>query len=227
MKYLFILLFAVCSMDAISQWKSYRLTNRGDTINCVDQQDKKQGKWSLSVDGLRGEPGYDEEGVYEDGKKEGIWRVYTTMGDLYAIESYRWGNRDGKCQYYNISGLIREESWKAVNPDNPYDTVDVPDPVDPFKVERKVVKMEGSSVRHGTWSFFESGSGSLYKSETYFLGKLQDPMKAFAANKEVSHTADDTTFAEKPPTKIKPKEVMNFEKKTGKKKVKVLDGSTF
>ncbi len=72
------------------------------------------------------------------------------MGDLFAVERYRWGNKDGKNQYYSISGPIREESWKAVNPLNPYDTVDVIDPVDPSKVERRVVKIEGNAVKHGT-----------------------------------------------------------------------------
>ena len=230
MKYLLFFVLLI-SYQGFSQWKTYRLTPRGDTINCIDQQDRRQGRWVVSVDGVRGEPGYDEEGMYKDGKKEGMWRVYTTMGDLYAIESFRWGNKDGKSQYYNIAGLVREESWKAVNPENPYDTVDVPDPIDPYKVERKVVKIEGSSVKHGTWKYYESGSGALTKTESYFLGKMEDPMKALAAsgggNAGDAKEATDSTVAKAAPKKVKPKEVEAFEKKVGKKKVKTIDGSTF
>src|SRR3954469_15661369 len=142
MKWLFFSLFFI-SFAASSQWKSYRLTNNGDTINCIDNNDLKQGKWSVKVDGVRGEPGYQEEGMYKDGKKEGVWRSYTSMGDLFAVERFRWGNKDGKCQYYNMAGITREESWKAVNPENPYDTIDVIDPVDPTKVYRQVIKIEG------------------------------------------------------------------------------------
>lgn len=225
MKWLFIfLLFISCS--AFSQWKSYRIANNGDTINCIDKNDLKQGRWSIKVEGVRGEPGYEEEGVYKDGKKEGVWRVYTTMGDLFAIERYRWGNKDGKSEYFSISGPVREESWKAVNPENPFDTVDVVDPVDPSKVERRVVKIEGSSVKHGTWKYFDNATGAVVKTENYFLDKLQEPAKKqIAAIGEVS--TDSAASNEKVSTKVKPKEVLEFEKKVGKKKVKVIDGSTY
>lgn len=213
---------------ANAQWKSYRLThNDRDTINCVDEQDHKQGKWVIKVDGLRGEPGYDEEGIFKDGKKEGIWRCYTSIGDLYAVERFRWGNKDGKSQYFNIAGnLLREESWKSVNPENPYDTVDVYDPVDPMKVERKVVKIEGSSVKHGTWKFFESGSGILLKSENYILGKIEVPRPVVAENTESAPASVIDVKPAAAPKKVIPKEVQAFEKKTGRKKVKVQDGST-
>jgi hypothetical protein len=220
MKWFFVL-FLTISFAANAQWKSYRITSSNDTINCVDKNDLKQGRWAIKIEGLRGEPGRDEEGVFRDGKKEGIWRTYTSMGDLYAIENYRWGNKDGKCQYYNITGIVREESWKAVNPDNPYDTIDVYDPVDQNKMHRQIVKIEGSSVKHGTWNFYEDGL--IKRSENYFLDKRQDIFKPGVTEGEVA--AD--TKATKAPTKTKPKEVMEFEKKVGKKKVKVIDGTTF
>jgi hypothetical protein len=219
MKWLFVSFLFVSSIVSAQRWKSYRITSKKDTINCVDYNDLKQGRWSVKVDGLRGEPGYEEEGIYKDGKKEGIWRAYTTMGDLYSVESYRGGNKDGKSQYYSLSGLVREESWKAVNPENPYDTVDVYNPVDQNKVQKKVVKVEASSVKHGTWTFFEPGSGMIVKTERYFLGKIDDPFQNTA-----SVNADNANKKEtKPKEKVKPKEVLDFEKKIGKRKVKVID----
>src|SRR3954462_11049361 len=213
MRWLFFSLFFI-SFAASAQWKSYRLTNNGDTINCIDNNDLKQGKWSVKVDGERGEPGYQEEGMYKDGKEEGVWRMYRSMGDLFAVERYRWGNKDGKSQYYSISGPIREESWKAVNPDNPYDTIDVIDPGDQTKVERKVIKIEGTSVKHGTWKYYDNATGLITKTENYFLDKLEDPLKMQTAANGNALTADSTKT--KTPSKVVPKEVLEFEKKIGK-----------
>ena len=224
MKWLILSVFFI-SFSASAQWKSYRLINNGDTINCIDKNDVKQGRWSVKVDGVRGEPGYQEEGVYKDGKKEGTWKVYTTMGDLFAVERYRWGNKDGKNEYYSISGPVREESWKAVNPANPYDTIDVIDPVDPSKVERRVIKIEGSSVKHGTWKYYDNSTGMIVKTENYFLDKLQQPSNLQAASNENS-AADSTNSKSVKSSKVVPKEVLEFEKKIGKKKIKVIDGST-
>lgn len=225
MRWLFLPLFFI-SFSAFSQWKSYRLTSNADTINCIDKSELKQGRWSVKVDGVRGEPGYQEEGVYKDGKKEGVWRVFTSMGDLFAVEKYRWGNKDGKSEYYSISGPVREESWKAVNPANPYDTVDVIDPVDPSKVEKRVVKLEGTSLKHGTWKYYDNTSGLIVKTENYFLDKLEDPMKLNAGSSNGS-SPDSNVTKSKTSAKTKPREVLEFEKKVGKKKVKVLDGSTY
>lgn len=223
MKWLFVsFLFISFAVSAQSKWKSYRLTATNDTINCIDNNGSRQGKWSIKIPELRGEPGHDEEGIYKDGKKEGIWRSYTSMGDLVAVESYHWGNKDGKSQYYNMTGLVREESWKAVNPDNPYDTIDVYDPLDPSKMYRQVIKLEGTSVKHGPWNYYDGGM--ITKTENYFLDKKQDIFKGATAS-EGNETSE--LKARKTPAKTKPKEVMEFEKKVGKKKVKVIDGTTF
>jgi hypothetical protein len=199
------------------------LSAKGDTLNCIDRSDLKQGRWVVRVDGVRGEPGYEEEGVYKDGKKEGVWRVYTLMGDLFAIERYRWGNKDGLSQYYNIAGIVREESWKAVNPANPYDTIEVPDLVNPYKVEMRVIKIEGFTVKHGKWKYFDSGNGMIVKTENWFLDKLEDPNQKSTAAQDANGSSKTT----KPAEKVKPQQVLDFEKKIGKKKVKVIDGRTY
>jgi hypothetical protein len=227
MKFL-ILPLLIISFHANSQCKSSKVAANGETINCIDNNDKKQGKWSEKIESLRGEPGYDAEGSYKDGKKEGVWRLYTTMGDLFAIERYRWGNKDGVSQYYNIAGIVREESWKAVNPENPYDTVDVIDPIDPTKISRRVIKIEGTAVKHGTWKYYDSRTGGIEKTDKYFLNKLQDPNQMNLA--EGGTAVSDSTNAKtvKAPAKTKPQAVLDFEKKnTGKKKVKYIDGKTF
>lgn len=176
----------------------------------------------VRYESLRGEPGYEEEGIYVDGKKEGVWRKYSIMGDLLAVENYRWGNKDGKSQYFSLAGITREENWKAVNPDNPYDTVDVYDPYDPTKIARQIVKIEGTSVKHGTWKYYDSETGRIARTQRYFLDKLQEPPVDASGQAAEGNTAAGS----KANARAKPKEVLEFEKKTGRKKVKVIDGST-
>ncbi|MBD0278779.1 MAG: hypothetical protein ICV81_12575, partial [Flavisolibacter sp.] len=133
MRYLLVLLLFI-SVNAFAQCKQFIIGVKGDTLNCVDMKGLKQGRWVVKVESLRGERGYEEEGVFINGKKEGTWRRFSLEGDLIAIENYRWGNKNGKCIYLsNMGDPLREESWKAVNPDNPYDTVDVYDLHDPTK----------------------------------------------------------------------------------------------
>ena len=220
---LLFLPFLFIAFNVAAQCKSYKLSAKGDKINCIDENDLKQGRWVVKVESIRGEPGYEEEGIFKDGKKEGIWRNYNTMGDVLAIERYRWGNKDGISQYFNMQGVIREESWKAVNPLNPYDTVDVHDPIDPYKVVMKVVKIEGTSVKHGKWKYYDGGF--ITKTENWFLDKLEDPDKVATLDANGKVITDEKTAKAKPAEKAKPKEVMEFEKKTGKKKIKVIDGS--
>jgi len=217
-----LILAVLISFRGYAQCKSYIIGIKGDTLNCVDQADLKQGRWVVKVAEVRGEPGYEEEGIYKDGKKEGIWRRYDLQGDLIALENYKWGNKNLVSQYFTPNGeLIREESWKAVNPLNPYDTVEVADwDKDPLGLITKqvVVKLEGAAIKHGPWKFYEPQTGFLVKTETYVLGQLEGGPK-----KDVSQVEDP----EKKKQVAKPKEVLDFEKKnSGKKKIRVRDGST-
>lgn len=222
------------SINGFAQWKSYIIGVNGDTLNCVDLKGKKQGRWVTKVEGVRGEAGYEEEGLYINSRKEGPWRKYSSQGDLTAMENYRWGNKDGQNMYYNNMGnLLREESWKAVNPDNPYDTVDVFDMKDPTRVvERRVVKLEGFSLKHGLWKMYDPFSGTVASKQKYWLDK---PVSATSngGNDDLApidisdpDKAKSDTIATK---KIlaKPQAIVDYEKKnSGKKKIKVRDGRT-
>lgn len=233
MRLLILLVVALfVSTSGYSQWKSYIIGVKGDTLNCVDQKNRKQGRWVVHVNDLRGERGYEEEGVFLNDKKEGPWRKFSLQGDLTAIENYRWGGKDGKSIYMNNMGdPLREESWRAVNPDNPYDTVNVYDPNDPTKIiAAQVIKLEGYSLKHGAWKYYDSFSGKLEKTEYFYFDKparktgiMDDELAPLA----VSENGDQPAVEQKPKTTTKPKEVLEFEKKNaGKKKVRVRDGAT-
>ncbi len=56
-------------------------------------QGYKQGKWTVHVDPLRGNPGYEEEGLFKNDFKEGLWKQFNLMGDKMAEENYKGGNK--------------------------------------------------------------------------------------------------------------------------------------
>jgi len=218
MRLLLVFMMSVFTVVANAQCKTYKLTSKGDTLNCIDQNDKKRGKWVLHVAPLRGNPGYDEEGEFVDNRKEGVWRRYNAMGDLVAIQNYRWGNLDGVSQYFGVAGLEREESWRAMNPEKAFDTLMVEDIDNENKYNQVIIPNDGKSLRHGVWTWYRAGSMGIMKTETYFLNKLQLPKETTEATETVKKEA---------PKKEKPKEVEQFEKKnSGKKSSKFRDGKT-
>ncbi|MEP7279319.1 MAG: hypothetical protein ABI813_11795 [Bacteroidota bacterium] len=224
MRFLLFICFLGCTV-ASAQLKVYTIGVKGDTLNGVDKTGKKQGKWVLRHDEVRGEPGFVEEGVYKNDHREGSWRKYTLMGDLFAVENYRWGFKDGTSQYFNMNGeLLKEESWRAFNPDKVYDTIEVEDVMKPNHYDNVVIKNEGSSLKHGSWKYYDPETGFITKTEFWILGKLEQSDNKDKASGLAKKAGSDSTAA----VKAKPKEVMDFEKKNaGKKKVRVRDGSTF
>src|ERR1051325_11680403 len=125
------------SLGANAQWKSYIIGVKGDTLNRMDLQGRKQGPWVVQVDELRGEPGYEEDGFFVNDKKEGRWVRYSLGGDRLAVENYRWGMKDGPCEYYNnVEDLVRVESWLSIDPKKTYDTIPIYDPNDASRIIR-------------------------------------------------------------------------------------------
>ena len=188
-----------------AQYKTYMLSAKGDTLNATDKKGSKQGKWVLHVDELRGEPGYEDEGVFINAKREGIWRKYTLNGDLLAIENYKQGGKDGLSQYYTPLGdLIREEHWRAYNPDAPYDTIAIYGTGSNEILSYKIVKAEQYSVKDGDWTYYDPSTGRIMKLEKYDRGHLLPEQKTEVVTDE--------------PKKIaKPAEVLEYEKKNRKK----------
>ena len=71
MKRLFFLFHVFLPTRTFSQPGSYIIGVKGDTLNKVDIKNQKQGKWVIRVDEVRGEPGYEEEGMLKiTGKRE-------------------------------------------------------------------------------------------------------------------------------------------------------------
>lgn len=230
------------SFNSHAQWKSYIIGKRHDTLNRVDMKGMKQGRWVEHFDPLRGEDGYDEQGFYWNDKRDGVWKRFTTDGDLLAVENYYLGMKSGKCKYYLYTGeLLREESWRAIDPKSPYDTVDVVDVNDPSKIVRKeIVKIEPNSYKNGTWTYYNN-DGTIQSTEEWVMNKKKEDIAVTTNGAEddlapidvskgaTGKTKSNSTAAQADEKKqaAKPKEVLDFEKKnSGKKKIKVRDGST-
>ena len=223
---LITLLLLLAITGSAQNWESYLISVKGDTINCVDRKQMKQGKWVIKVEALRGEPGYEEEGEFYNDQREGPWRRYNLTGDLLAIENYRWGFKDGKQMYFTPLGdLMREEAWRAMNPENPYDTIEVPDLNNPMVTMTKIVKHEASELRHGTWKYYDPATGRITKTESFNYGMKLDamgkPINDSSANSKALKTSEASQPAKKPAA------VEEWEKKqSGKKSIKVRDGRT-
>jgi len=205
-------------MQTVAQYKSFTLNAEGDTLNAIDKKGQKQGKWVNHVEELRGEPGYEEEGIYKDDKKEGVWRVYNLNSDLIAVEFYKNGGKHGVQQYYTYLGdLVREESWKGYDPDAPYDTIMIYGDGNGEVIDQKIVPAYQYSVKHGEWKYYDAGSGRLLKLETYDRGLLLTP--------NAPKTNEVTEVKPKKEVQKTP-EMLEWEKKNKGKKKALRDGRT-
>ncbi len=220
-KYSLLIIAFAASTFSFGQCKTYKIGVKGDTLNCTDNADKKQGKWVVQMPPLRGEPGYEEEGIFKNNKKEGYWRRYSLQGDILAIENYKYGYKNGISQYFGLQGIVREESWRAVNPDHPYDTIKVFDVNNQDKYDLREVKVEGTAYKQGTWKYYDPQTGLITKTEEYAFDKVVDP---FTGRNVQAVIADSAAIAKK--KMDKPDAVKEYEKKNAKKKIKVRDGAT-
>jgi hypothetical protein len=212
---LLIFILVLLFHPANAQYKTYIISIHGDTLNGIDNKGFKQGKWVVHVDPLRGEPGYEEEGIFINNNKEGVWRKYTLNGDLISVEKYAYGGKDGLCQYFTPLGdLVREENWRGYNPNLPYDTIAVYGTGSNEIISYKIVKAEQYSVKDGNWTYYDPATGRIMKIEKYDRGRLIEAPKP----------EDITT--DQPKVKTIPPEVLEYQKKNSGKKVKVRDGAT-
>ncbi|MGN6508485.1 MAG: toxin-antitoxin system YwqK family antitoxin [Chitinophaga sp.] len=138
--------------------------------NQTDAKGRKQGPWAEQVAPLRGEPGYTWEGIYNHGRKEGVWKKYSVDGDVMAEETFKFGVLDGLCKYYYPNGRISAVgNMLSVDIDGQKDTVVVVDPVSGQESLTEVTR-KGYSVKHGEWKVYDE-DGAMMR-ETYDRGEL-------------------------------------------------------
>jgi len=112
-KFTLIFLFIVCKIGLA---QSFVLKGK-DTVNLVDDQGKRQGKWILTGKLLNlPEYGPDvtvEEGKYMNSLKVGIWKHYFPNGNLQNKLTFENNRPNGYAIMYHENGKISEEgNWK-------------------------------------------------------------------------------------------------------------------
>jgi hypothetical protein len=216
------LLFSMMMLLALSsstraQYRSFELTQQGDTFNIVDKEGVRKGFWIISYPEVRGEPGFEEEGEYKKGQKHGVWKQFSLQGDLIGVENYRYGGKEGTQRYFNpLGGLLREENWRAFNPDAPYDTIPIYGEGSNEVVNFKVVKAEPYSVKEGDWKFYDPSTGSLIRTEKWERNNLMNPQQPKYGAKRYERKEG----VEKTP------EMKEWERKNAGKKGVLRDGAT-
>lgn len=115
MKKLFYIVIFLC-YSVISKAQTYEIVGK-DTLNKIDAEGKKQGKWVLFG---RHKPGtcYQaeqkvEEGKYADNRKAGIWVEFYCNGNMRNKLTFTNGRPDGYAIMFHENGKISEEgNWK-------------------------------------------------------------------------------------------------------------------
>jgi hypothetical protein len=216
-------LFICVLVVSKAQYKSYLISTNKDTINIIDKKNRMQGKWVVRVPELRGNMGYEEEGMYKDSLKEGIWRRYTLEGDAIGFESFLHGNKDGAQQYFSAFGiLLREESWRAYNKDAPYDTIPIYGTGSGEILRYQVVKAIPYSVKHGTWVYYNPENGEPIKTEKWERNVLILP-KAQPAPAQAS---SGKSLGGVKKVVAKTPEMLEWERKNKGKKGAIRNGAT-
>jgi len=111
-----IIIFFIFLTNNILQ--ANELFQSNDTINKIDADGRKQGKWIIfgkHKPGTCYQPEQKvEEGNYIDNKKNGLWIEYYCNGNLKSKIQYVNGKPDGYCILYYENGKIQEEGqWSS------------------------------------------------------------------------------------------------------------------
>jgi hypothetical protein len=130
--------------------------------------------------------------------------------------------------FTNAGEPLREENWRAIDPNNPYDTVDIHDVNDPSIITgRVVVKMEPNSYKNGTWTYYDPMSGTIAKTEEWTMDKpkVKEEVVTVKTGEEDELTPIDVanggkTTAKKDDKKLtgnKPQAILDYEKQNSGK----------
>lgn len=110
---LYLLVFTLCLGTAVAQSSS---GNAGNGINQLDENNRRTGKWVVKAEAGK-HPNYKvgstvEEGNYENGRKNGIWKTYYPNGNLKSEITYENSRTKGPYTLYYENGKVEEKgNW--------------------------------------------------------------------------------------------------------------------
>jgi antitoxin component YwqK of YwqJK toxin-antitoxin module len=209
-RYTLIFLFVVCKIGIAQSF----YMNGKDTMNLIDANGKKQGKWIILGE-MAHIDGYDakakvEEGKYLNSLKVGIWKHYFPNGNIQNKLTYENNRPNGYAIMYHENGKISEEgNWKnnrwVGNYKLYYDNGQVQQSFTFNESGKREGKQEyyyesGAKMIEGDW---KEGKESGVVKEYYEDGGL----KAEKSYNDGNIDTDPTKTKIYPPTKPQPKHV--------------------
>ena len=154
--------------------------------NASDAQGKPHGFWYQQHEARMSDPPYTDFGSYSHGRKTGTWYTLDPEGSIAAIEAYRYNTLHGPCKYFENGRLWITGNYRGLNPDQPFDTIMVVDPITGAENE-VVVATDRGSLKHGYWRYYDTETGRLLRQEDYQVDELRS-LKTFGV------AAEDSAF---------------------------------
>ncbi len=106
-----ILIILFLSFQAVV-WAQSKLNVDWDTINRVDENNRKYGYWIYFFDGDSSR--IEKEGKYLNNRKTGVWKTYYPSGVLKSEITYVNNRPNGYARIYYKNGKLSEEGvWKG------------------------------------------------------------------------------------------------------------------
>lgn len=110
-----ILFLLFCCITSFTYSQNFELVN-GDTINLIDVNKKRQGKWMVKASSRH--VGYTagtlvEEGNFQNSRKVGLWKKYYPSGKLKSEITYKGSRPYGPYTLYYENGNVEEQgNWQ-------------------------------------------------------------------------------------------------------------------
>lgn len=174
-----ILLFVVCKIGLAQSYEMYG----GDTINQIDTEGKRQGRWVI-FGRMKKDPKYAleakvEEGRYLNSMKTGIWIEYFPSGVTKSQLTFQNNRANGPATMYHENGKVAEEgTWQGTRWVGPYK----------LYYEDGKVRQEFSynplGQRDGVQKYYHP-NGTLMIEVTMKAGKEEGLMKEYYENGEL------------------------------------------
>ena len=165
------LLFACLSPAVVAQQQGKEKAKKetvkaDDNLNKRDAKQRKQGMWSYDIPQHFGDPGYYEFGNYTDDQKSGLWYKMTREQQLISIEHYKFNVPDGPAQYFEQGKLSSIGTYRGIYTPYALDTFMVTNPLT-LEDTMVVIPAERGYTKHGTWRYYDPGSGHLVLEREY------------------------------------------------------------
>lgn len=142
-----------------------------EVVNQRDAEGRLHGFCYVKHPERMGDPAFTEFGSYDHGRKYGIWHILSSDGQLMASQRYKNNTLDGESRYYENGRLTTIGNYRGMNPDQPFDTLWVKDPVTGYD-KKVVISTDRGSTKHGTWQYFDPLTGRLKIEEEYQVDEL-------------------------------------------------------